>query len=232
MELADDEERASRLTRHVPPRTLRSELKRRERLPPEECLRAGLELAQALAHLHGDGLIHRDIKPSNIIFVQGAPRLADIGLVTDLKATRSFVGTEGYMPPEGPGMPQADLYSLGKVLYEISTGGDRLEYPELPTALRNPRGTETAGGTQRGHRQGLRAGSEAPLSLGPGNAQRPAPAGSGPFAAERARAATAMGNHEPGVSRRGSGRAPALGFGTVSSTGSRPCSRMISTAPL
>jgi hypothetical protein len=45
------------------------------------------------------------------------------------------VGTEGFIPPEGPGTAQADLYSLGKVLYEISTGKDRHEYPELPTAL-------------------------------------------------------------------------------------------------
>src|SRR5204863_3079395 len=44
----------------------------------------------------------------------------------------SYVGTEGFIPPEGPGTPQADLYSLGKVLYEVSTGKDRHEFPELP----------------------------------------------------------------------------------------------------
>ena len=80
--------------------------------------------------------MHRDIKPSNIIFVGGVPKLADIGLVTDVDATRSFVGTEGYLPPEGPGTPQADIYSLGKVLYEISTGKDRKDYPALPPDLR------------------------------------------------------------------------------------------------
>src|SRR5256885_2120429 len=89
-----------------------------------------------LAHLHQQGLVHRDIKPSNIIFVAGVPKLADIGLVTDASEARSFVGTVGFIPPEGPGSPQADLYSLGKVLYEISTGQDRQDFPQLPPNLR------------------------------------------------------------------------------------------------
>src|SRR6185437_7822738 len=86
-----------------------------------------------LENLHGHGLVHRDIKPSNIIFVNGVPKLADIGLVTRADATISFAGTEGYIPPEGPGTVAADLYSLGKVLYEISTGKDRQDFPEPPT---------------------------------------------------------------------------------------------------
>jgi WD40 repeat protein len=49
--------------------------------------------------------------------------------------SRSIVGTEGYLPPEGPGNPQADLYSLGKLLYEVSTGLSRGEYPRLPPNL-------------------------------------------------------------------------------------------------
>ena len=92
------------------PKTLRSELQRRGRLPCDECL----ALATALDHLHRHGLMHRDIKPSNIVFVNGIPKLADIGLVTHVEATLSFVDTEGYLPPEGPGTPQADIYSLGK----------------------------------------------------------------------------------------------------------------------
>ena len=79
--------------------------------------------------------MHRDIKPSNVIFVHGLPKLADIGLVADVDATLSLVGTEGYIPPEGPGQPAADIYSLGKVIYEISTGHDRKDFPELPTNL-------------------------------------------------------------------------------------------------
>ncbi|HXJ40641.1 MAG TPA: hypothetical protein VNH18_15280, partial [Bryobacteraceae bacterium] len=45
------------------------------------------------------------------------------------------VGTEGYLPPEGPGTVSADVFSLGKVLYEISTGRDRQQFPELPTRV-------------------------------------------------------------------------------------------------
>src|SRR5438067_393846 len=118
------------------PRTLSFELSKRGRLPLNECVELGAALADALGHVHSHGLVHRDIKPSNIIFVGGLPKLADIGLVTRIGAKATCVGTEGYMPPEGPGSPTADLYSLGKVLYEISTGKAQDQFPELPTRLR------------------------------------------------------------------------------------------------
>jgi serine/threonine protein kinase len=111
------------------PKTLKSRTAVDPRLPFGECLRIGLALTEALEHLHTNSLVHRDVKPANIIFVNDVPKLADIGLVTDADATRTFVGTEGFLPPEGGGTPQADLYALGKVLYEISTGLDRREYP-------------------------------------------------------------------------------------------------------
>ena len=117
------------------PRTLRHDLQQHGRLPPADCVQIGLSLATALAHLHEQGLVHRDIKPSNVIFVNGVAKLGDIGLVTDAGDTQSIVGTEGYLPPEGPGTPQADLFSLGKVLYEISTGMDRRRFAELPEDL-------------------------------------------------------------------------------------------------
>jgi serine/threonine protein kinase len=119
------------------PRTLRSELQARGSLPPAECVNLGLKLASALEHLHANGLVHRDIKPSNIIFVNGEPKLADIGLVTAIDEAQSLVGTVGYIPPEGPGTAQADLYSLGKVLYEIAFGKDRQEFPQLPPDLQS-----------------------------------------------------------------------------------------------
>src|SRR5207249_12278605 len=67
------------------------------RLPAARVLEIALPLSEALAHLHGHGLVHRDVKPSNIIFVEGRPKLADIGLVTDASDARSIVGTEGYI---------------------------------------------------------------------------------------------------------------------------------------
>ena len=120
------------------PKTLKHLLRTRGRLPFAECLDIALALATALEHLHGHGLVHRDIKPSNVIFVGGVPKLADIGLVTSIDATQSFVGTEGFFPPEGPGTAQADIFSLGKLLYEIATGKDRREFPELPADLATP----------------------------------------------------------------------------------------------
>jgi serine/threonine protein kinase len=119
------------------PRTLANDITRRKQLPVPECVEIGATVASALHFLHQHGLIHRDIKPSNIIFVRGSPKLADIGLVAEVSEAKSYVGTEGFIPPEGPGTVQADIYSLGKVLYEISTGKDRNDYPELPAQLGN-----------------------------------------------------------------------------------------------
>src|SRR5262245_24916305 len=117
------------------PRTLARDLHHRGRLPLEDCLELGLILTLALGHLHRHRLIHRDIKPSNIIFVGGVPKLADIGLVTEAVGANTFVGTEGFVPPEGPTSPQADLYALGKVLYEAAMGKDRNEFPEPFTQI-------------------------------------------------------------------------------------------------
>jgi WD40 repeat protein/serine/threonine protein kinase len=118
------------------PRTLARELHRQKRLPLTDCLELGLTLSLALGHLHRHGLIHRDIKPSNIIFIGGIPKLADIGLVTEASEANTFVGTEGFVPPEGPTSPQADIYALGKVLYEAAMGKDRNEFPEPYTQIR------------------------------------------------------------------------------------------------
>ncbi len=114
------------------PATLGVLLKQRGRLPCTEALPVARALASALEHLHGHGLVHRDIKPANIIFVGGRPKLADIGLVTNTAGADTLVGTTGYIPPEGPGTSAADLYSFGKVLYEMVTGNDRQDFPNLP----------------------------------------------------------------------------------------------------
>ncbi len=132
MELADNDTKRDRIEPDTyVPKTLSNELARCGRLSVKESVQLGLSLCGALAELHRRGLVHRDVKPSNIIFVKGQAKLADIGLVAQT-GEKNRLGTEGYIPPEGPGKPQADLYSLGMVLYEASTGTDRLEYPDLP----------------------------------------------------------------------------------------------------
>lgn len=138
MELADDAEKGAQIDdlASYTPRTVTSDMRAQGRLNLHFCREAGMYLADALAYMHNHGLTHRDIKPSNIIFVGGMCKLADIGLVA-ASGERTFVGTEGFVPPEGPGTPQADIYSLGKVLYEMSSGNDRMEFPEVPTNLRD-----------------------------------------------------------------------------------------------
>ncbi|MGB7749537.1 MAG: serine/threonine-protein kinase [Verrucomicrobiia bacterium] len=133
MELADDVVCGQNIVPETYlPRTLGEDRARLKRLPVAECVRLGAAIASALGFLHQHGLIHRDIKPHNIIFVNGAPKLADIGLVTEAAGIQSQTGTQGFIPPEGSGTTRADIYSLGKVLYEISTGMDRNDYPVLP----------------------------------------------------------------------------------------------------
>ncbi len=139
MELGDDQVQGQTVDPNsYSPRTLAQEISVRGKLFLEECVQLGLGLSGALGELHGRGLVHRDIKPANIIFVNGVPKLADAGLVADVKDPPSYTGTKGYIPPEGPGTPQADIYGLGKVLYEAATGKDREEFPELPALPADP----------------------------------------------------------------------------------------------
>ncbi len=133
MELADDLENG----RDIDPATYKShtlglQMRREKRILAERCLQIGSNVAEGLHYLHQNKLIHRDVKPSNLIFIDGACRLADIGLVA-LLGQRSFVGTEGFVAPEGPGSPESDIFSLGMVLYEASTGKDRLDFPDIPS---------------------------------------------------------------------------------------------------
>ncbi len=105
--------------------------------PLNEFENIALNLSNGLAHLHENGLVHRDIKPSNVIFVNGVAKLADIGLVSFGSDASTFIGTTGYIPPEGPGSPQADVYALGKTLYELLTAKSVQFFPELPTTVFN-----------------------------------------------------------------------------------------------
>ena len=108
-------------------------------------MRIGLALADALDFLHQHGLTHRDIKPQNIIFVNGRPKLADMGLIAEIRPAdqkKTYVGTPGYMPPppESPGTPQADIYALGMMLYVLSTGRNPTFFPEISTTLADSTG--------------------------------------------------------------------------------------------
>ncbi|MFN0067386.1 MAG: serine/threonine-protein kinase [Limisphaerales bacterium] len=144
MELADDEG-GGREVKPVSyrPRTLRSELDRRQRLPVPDCARLALSILSALDHLHQLGLVHRDIKPANFIFVDGQPKFADIGLVAAISGDGTLVGSIGYNAPEGSGCPPADIFSLGRVIFEMFTGvavakcGDAL--PDVSAKLADER---------------------------------------------------------------------------------------------
>jgi serine/threonine protein kinase len=97
-----------------------------------EAWRIGRDIAEALAYVHGQGVIHRDVKPSNILLAHdgralladfGVARLTDGARVTSAPAT---IGTAAFMAPEqigGAGVtPAADVYALGLVLLEALTG--------------------------------------------------------------------------------------------------------------
>jgi serine/threonine protein kinase len=102
-------------------------------LPTEDVVRIGLQIASGLAAAHAQGIIHRDIKPANILVGDGIDRIVitDFGLartVDDASLTRSgtVAGTPQYMSPEqarGERIDErSDLFSLGSVLYFLSTG--------------------------------------------------------------------------------------------------------------
>jgi serine/threonine protein kinase len=119
--------------------SIRAELPSR-RLPLPECLRVGVALAEALDFLHRQGLTHRDLKPQNIIFVKGQPKLADPGLVAEIRPLaemKTYVGTPGFMPPapEMPGTVAADIYGLGMVLFVAATGKPAAFFPDIATSL-------------------------------------------------------------------------------------------------
>lgn len=97
-----------------------------------DVVRLGVKIAEGLAALHREGLVHRDLKPSNIVFIAGEPRLADIDLVRPSEASLSLGGVPGYAPPEGPGRPTGDVFSLARTLYVTVTGQPAGDFPRLP----------------------------------------------------------------------------------------------------
>jgi serine/threonine protein kinase len=142
MEAGDDSVTGQRIVpESYQPRSLVADILRGGGIPVERVVRHGIALAEALSHLHRHRLIHRDIKPANVIFVNDHPKLADIGLVTEIAAPGqeiTLVGTQGYIPMEGHGTPSGDVYSLGKLLYVAVSAQSVTRFPEIPDAvLRN-----------------------------------------------------------------------------------------------
>ncbi len=109
---------------------LASLLKRIGRLPPDKALDLSRQLCAGLAAAHDRGILHRDLKPANVMVDgRGRARIMDFGLAVaagDGATDGETSGTPAYMAPEqfaGKGASvQSDLYSLGLVLYELSTG--------------------------------------------------------------------------------------------------------------
>jgi serine/threonine protein kinase len=133
MELADDVRTTQTIeTDTYTARTLKWEIANHPHRPIETSLQIALSLTSPLEYLHSQGLVHRDIKPSNIIFVNGVPKLADVGLITKAGKDVSHVGTRYYMPNEKPGEPTADIFGLGKVFYELFMGLPVERFPDPP----------------------------------------------------------------------------------------------------
>jgi len=104
-----------------------------ERLPDslEEILAVTRQMCAALDHAHSNGVIHRDLKPENVLVEHdGRIKLVDFGLARSassrLTSETSLAGTASYMAPElAMGVDydeRADLYALGVMLYELTTG--------------------------------------------------------------------------------------------------------------
>jgi len=114
-------------------RSLKESLAGRDSLPLDDTVAVGRQVAAALAHLHGAGLVHRDVKPANILLDDnGVVKLCDMGLVrpldhgTTVTETEMVVGTPAYMAPEpgrGTELTSATyVYALGLVLYRCLAG--------------------------------------------------------------------------------------------------------------
>ena len=83
------------------PATLGNLLKKKRRFSPAETIELGQKLLQGLETLHRAQLIHRDIKPENIIYVNGEPKLSDIGLVRSMSKSLSLGERWGSFLPSG-----------------------------------------------------------------------------------------------------------------------------------
>jgi eukaryotic-like serine/threonine-protein kinase len=110
------------------------EILREKSLNLKDIVNIGIQVAQSLDYAHGQRIVHRDIKPSNIMLTSdGSVKITDFGIAriedpaaAQLTQAGEILGTPTYMSPEqvsGQAVDgRSDLYSLGVILYETSTG--------------------------------------------------------------------------------------------------------------
>jgi hypothetical protein len=100
-------------------------------LPLKMALLYASQILAALVEAHGKGIVHRDLKPANIMIAKSGIKVLDFGLAKSgqdetVTASRKVLGTPAYMAPEQrkgkPADARSDIYSFGRVLYEMATG--------------------------------------------------------------------------------------------------------------